>query len=115
MEDKRMISTIVWHLVEDKGNPEGIGDYIITTDTGAVKSAKWWTDYDRVKKTCVNRWKTQKGVKVIAWAKMPEPCEACPIELIKARKEYERAKEKFEKAKEKYLSTKGINNGKEDS
>lgn len=107
MEDKRNISTILWHLVEDEGNPESIGDYIVTTETGTVKSAKWWLDWAGEKQCSMYRWKLQKGVKVLAWAEMPEPCEACPIEVIAARKEFETAKKKYEEALKKYNEVKG--------
>ena len=105
MEDKRMTGTIKWHLVEDEGNPENWGDYIVTTEKGTVRSVKWGYRWDAEKRENYRTWKVNKGVKVLAWAELPEPCQACPIEVIKARKEYELAKKNFEKALEKYNAT----------
>ena len=107
MEDKKMTGTIQWHLIEAEGNPEKCGDYIVTTDTGNVRPAKWGYRWDKGKKSFYDVWKVQKGVNILAWAEMPEPCEACPIEIIAARKEYERAKANLEKAMEKYESMRG--------
>jgi len=107
MEDKKMASTIQWHLVKDEGNPPKCGDYIVTTEAGTVKAAKWWNDYVTAEKRFIDRWKVNKGVVVLAWAEMPAPCEACPIEVIAARKDYERAKAQYEKALKKYNELKG--------
>lgn len=102
MNEKKLTVELTWHLVEDEGNPQGYGQFIVTTETGSVLPAK----YDnclmevpgRNEHVWEWRWKLNKGVKVLAWAEMPEPCEACPIEVIKARKELERAKVSYEKA-----------------
>lgn len=102
MEDKKMIGTIAWHLVDDEGDPEHYGDYIVTTETGNVRPAKWGSRWNADEERFYDAWKVANGVNILAWAKLPEPCEACPIEVIKARKEYEVAKKNLEKALAKY-------------
>lgn len=102
MEEKKLTATIEWHLVKREGNPQRRGGYIVTTEKGTVMHLRLGDRYNQEKGQFETVWKTQKGVNVLAWAELPDPCEACPIEVIKARKEYEAAKRHYEKALEKF-------------
>ena len=100
MGEKKLTGSILWHLVEEEGEP-GRGQYLVTTEKGMVLPAKYENCLMKAEHgghEWVWRWKLPNGVNVLAWAELPEPCEACPIEIIKARKQYERAKADYEKA-----------------